>query len=191
MGGCDYKIMEKFWRTESGLYALVMYFDGHRCGYVRLPDDHWARHIDDTDIINTDVHGGITYSGENPTLPRLPAFAGYWLGFDCNHYNDAKCPDWIKENGWPPAREGAIHRTLDYCVEQCELLASELSKEPMFESAQQALGVIRDHYTTGLDNGVDRAIVYLDNHLREHAQFTASALSMLKQHWSANMGKDE
>lgn len=184
MGKGDYKIIEKYWKTKSGLHALVLFVDGHRCGYVRLPDDHWARHVDDTDIIDTSVHGGITYSGSNPTLPRLPAFVGHWLGFDCNHYNDAKCPDWIKENGFPPARAGAIHRTLDYCVEQCELLASELSKELVFESPLDALGVIRDYYTSGLNNGVDRAIIYLENRLNAEIRFTAYVLP-------ANTGEDE
>lgn len=54
-------------------------FGGHWCGYVQLPENHpWIK-LDGLEI-NSNVHGGITYSRQEED--------GYWVGFDCAHSND-------------------------------------------------------------------------------------------------------
>ena len=60
---------------------------GTLCGYVGIPKEHrfWGKsyHRDDEEIdaISTDVHGGLTYSGEGDD--------GWWyFGFDTAHHDD-------------------------------------------------------------------------------------------------------
>jgi hypothetical protein len=60
---------------------------GTLCGYVGIPKEHrfWGKsyHRDDEEIdaISTDVHGGLTYSGEGDD--------GWWyFGFDTAHAED-------------------------------------------------------------------------------------------------------
>lgn len=81
------KKIENHWSCR-GLDCLVIAYDlGHRCGYVKIPEDHFLYkvHYDHEKIENfIDIHGGITFSDEMQGLP----LEGWWLGFDCAHYND-------------------------------------------------------------------------------------------------------
>lgn len=62
---------------------------GHRCGYVRIPENHpW--HGKSCGDIPVECHGGLTFSKE--FLTEEIGFApGHWIGFDCAHLGD--CPD--------------------------------------------------------------------------------------------------
>lgn len=53
------------------------------CGYVNIPKSHpfYQKNYDEI-TCEIDVHGGLTFSGE------LNGMSGYWIGFDCNHYDD-------------------------------------------------------------------------------------------------------
>ena len=52
------------------------------CGYVEIPEEHKYHNVEYMDIEEyIHVHGGLTYSG-NLVDDK------YFLGFDCNHYED-------------------------------------------------------------------------------------------------------
>lgn len=73
---------------------------------------HKVQDDDDTPIpidVAFNVHGSITYTGIGEHLQSSENL--WWFGFDCHHCDDtlAKC-------------------TLDYCIEQCEYLASQLKE---------------------------------------------------------------
>lgn len=70
-----------------------------RCGYVRLPKDHPFAGQDYGDL-PIDCHGGLTYSNLNTDDHPVPRDNCYWIGFDCNHFDDnpTKCSvDYCKE----------------------------------------------------------------------------------------------
>lgn len=118
-------IIEQDWITKSGLRAIVvMTYLGHRCGYIALPKNHPRIGDSYGDTEDLQVHGGVTYANQDKVYPIWNKEA-YWLGFDCAHYGDAPAPyhprrmsEWMYEN--------AVHRTLEFCVAQCEGLASQL-----------------------------------------------------------------
>lgn len=63
------------------------------------------------DII-IDVHGGLTYSSKEPGAEYpVPSEGLWWFGYDCGHYNDNACIG---------------GQSLEYCVQQCELMARQL-----------------------------------------------------------------
>lgn len=75
-----------------------------------------------------DVHGGLTYSGKGdyPVKSDL-----WWFGYDCAHAGDAKDLSKLtdKEKEFElkfsmPNNE--IHRTLEYCVDECKSLANQI-----------------------------------------------------------------
>ena len=74
-----------------------------------------------------EVHGGLTYSGNGGDKRKgtYPVESDlWWFGYDCGHAGDAPAP------GSRMAQyrfDGDIHRTLEYCINECELLATQLS----------------------------------------------------------------
>lgn len=67
---------------------------GHLCGYVKIPFCHKV-YGKGWDEISMEVHGGLTYAGEDaPTFgaiseqERKSLKDGWWIGFDCAHYKD-------------------------------------------------------------------------------------------------------
>ena len=50
---------------------------GHLCGYVTLPEGHPWANLTTWDLIDVDVHGGITFAQQTDD--------GYVIGFDCAH----------------------------------------------------------------------------------------------------------
>jgi len=64
---------------------------GHRCGYVKLPEDHpwYGKHYDDIDVR---IHGGLTFAGEL-ACGCSELDSGFWIGFDCAHCYDMLDPD--------------------------------------------------------------------------------------------------
>lgn len=78
------------------------------------------------------VHGGLSYSGGNAGYP-VPSSGLWWFGFDCGHAGDAQSPEYIaKQRAEYPDKPymwrdyGGEHRTLDYCVDECESLARQI-----------------------------------------------------------------
>lgn len=76
-----------------------------------------------------DVHGGITYSGNKPEYPVKSDL--WWFGYDCGHAWDLPSPEFIEKN---PSRleflsfHDSFYRTLFYCENECESLASQIKK---------------------------------------------------------------
>ena len=71
----------------NGFHLLVLFNPlGFRCGYVGVPQDHFAYGSAKDDF---EVHGGITFRSYScHTLTGLLQSYCYW-GFDCGHYGDA------------------------------------------------------------------------------------------------------
>ena len=149
--------VEKEWITAAGFKATVVLSDGHRCGYVGVPEGHplhgvsYNEHTPNVrpvgaaepfgkrgilslltadmehqrlDII-FDVHGSLTFSNT-----RKDGGALWWFGFDCAHSDDLPSPEWIAKQsavmkGLYSHRDGE-HRSLDYCVQECESLAQQI-----------------------------------------------------------------
>jgi hypothetical protein len=115
---------EKEWTTRAGLKAVVIAHDmGHHCGYVGVTKDHpW--HGKDCNEANLDVHGGVTYAGARDGL--------WWFGYDCAHLGDAADPDLMSDEYknvlWSRVLTigGETIKTLDFCVNECESMATQL-----------------------------------------------------------------
>ena len=119
--------------TFSGLdYLIVGLSIGHRCGYVRVPEDHpWhdATHEMDPMLSKVRVHGGLTFCGS------LDQAKGTWLGFDCAHAGDARDPSLYDdeqraiqaEYPWPTFGDETI-RTTAYVRDECEHLAEQIAE---------------------------------------------------------------
>ena len=128
--------VEKDWMTESGLRAVVVVQDfGNRCGYVAVPKGAttYGEHYDDVQV---DVHGGLTFSDWGDTYP-VEAEDVWWFGYDCAHYGDARDPTLMSPKYKEMYDKGlftsalddyGVVRSLEYCVEQCESLASQLKE---------------------------------------------------------------
>lgn len=85
------------------------------------------------------VHGGLTYSGGRDNYPA-ESDGLWWFGYDCGHVGDGKSDEYkaaMREkfagtdfnfmwNDCP----GDVHRTLAYCVSECESLARQLIERP-------------------------------------------------------------
>jgi len=93
----DFVIESDF--TYKGIRCLVLaHVMGHRCGYCEVKKGHllygkgYAQSVNYHNTATTpgemlNVHGGITFSSEG----KYPVKSdGWWFGFDCAHYGDAK-----------------------------------------------------------------------------------------------------
>jgi hypothetical protein len=122
--------VEKDWITESGLRAVVtMGHHGCRCGYVGVSKDHplYEKHYNDLSDPYPDVHGGLTFSEGISDYPVESDL--WWFGYDCNHLWDAPSTQYLEEH--PDTHGfieiGAVHRSLNYCISNCESLARQLN----------------------------------------------------------------
>lgn len=112
--------IEKEWTTNAGLEAAcIMVRDSHRCGYVRVPDDHPLHGVDwseaDFPEADLEVHGGVTFTGPHPLTD-----SGWWIGFDCAHAGDAFGSEGFRIEG--------VHRSLEYVIAECEKLARQIKE---------------------------------------------------------------
>ena len=74
-------------------YLVVLHSNGIRCGYVRIPEGHPFFRKTNYYEIDVDVHGGLTFGQEYGNMFSSKAYyfsPGFWIGFDCGHYNDAR-----------------------------------------------------------------------------------------------------
>lgn len=138
-------VIEKAW-THRGLDCVALALSvGHRCGYVRVPEDHiwFGKRCCHPLLEDVEVHGGLLDSGGY--LPK-----GYWIGFDCAHYGDAPDPEILKrfgKTGRGDARPVEGVRSLGYVVAECERLADQVVDAPAIETLDdvlRAVGVGRD-----------------------------------------------
>jgi hypothetical protein len=124
--------VEKDWTTQAGLRAVVVVQDhGNRCGYVAVPEGH-AMHGKDYDEVDVTVHGGLTFADGTDTYP-VAAEGLWWFGYDCAHYGDARDPELMSPKYREMYDEGLLNffdegtvRSLDYCIGECESLATQL-----------------------------------------------------------------
>lgn len=105
---------------------------GHLCGYVKVPRNHpwyarlmkkrvrraWSRKYSfgatgHDALHNVNVHGGVTWSGHLPTCRQD---RGYWVGFDCAHYDD-----FVPSMGF----EGT-YRDIEYVLAELRGLVSQM-----------------------------------------------------------------
>lgn len=84
-----YKV-EREWK-HAGLSCAVVQAQeaGHRCGYVRAPPGHAMHGKSWDDASHLHVHGGITFAEIEPCSEHEDG-QGWWLGFDCAHFMDAR-----------------------------------------------------------------------------------------------------
>lgn len=123
----QYTKVIKDWTTESGLRAVILLVRGsHHCGYVELPEHLGKPGYDESPIMELNVHGGVTYAGNLTEMDNK-----YVVGYDCAHYGDyMKCPEELKgtnmEKLW--AFDDGIWRDEEYCTNECEELAKQISE---------------------------------------------------------------
>lgn len=150
---------EAGYEAEVGIFGAIEGIiptpcKSHRNGYVYVPLSHPFSNKKsefDDEICDLDVHGGITFLGK--TYPSDKRFKNQMsvFGFDAAHYNDARMEDpiekiiniypdhpFVKEfkelnkinksldDFLPPNREV---RSLEYMMEECEKLASQLKEK--------------------------------------------------------------
>lgn len=79
----DWKVETRF--EYKGYPCVVLFVRDHRCGYVGLPKGHkyYQKDYNEIDIC---CHGGLTYG--RPFLVDFADDDTWWIGFDCNHYDD-------------------------------------------------------------------------------------------------------
>lgn len=129
---------------------------GHLCGYVKLTKHHplykaatarltrpkWGRPgqvetvrrgYNQRDLARLDVHGGTTF------FDKLSWARGYWVGFDCAHFDDT-VPSMIVFGGLPKEYQG-VYRDVAFVKEQVDQLAQQLaSMAASFGSYQNRRG---------------------------------------------------
>ena len=136
------------WQDEdTGFLCLVVRGPvGALCGYVSVPEGHpWHgigysepldgtdKNYDDPDWWRkptpekvTDVHGGLTYSGEGV---RGAPEGHWWFGFDCAHAGDF-APAMHNLLSWERSMmepNGDTYRDLAYVKAECTKLATQLA----------------------------------------------------------------
>lgn len=122
------------WKVK-GLPALIVRSDlGNLCGYVAVPPGH-PSHGKDYDLVDVNVHGGLTYAGACSGEICHKVAKGepddvWWLGFDCGHAWDL-IPYMVASHGPWLFGEGATYKTVEYVQEECEKLAAQLRRLAM------------------------------------------------------------
>jgi hypothetical protein len=80
--------VEREWEHAGLKCAVVQAREvQHRCAYVRVPPGHPLHGKPYDETANLEVHGGITFSEEEPCVEEDGK--GWWFGFDFAHFGDA------------------------------------------------------------------------------------------------------
>jgi hypothetical protein len=110
----------------NGLDCLaVRNLSGVWCGYVGVPKEHpgFGKKYDD---MYMSVHGGLTYSGHiRDTREDTLNADVWWIGFDCNHYDDYSPVMAIQ---MPGMFNNAMYRDLAFVRAETERLADQLQE---------------------------------------------------------------
>lgn len=123
--------VEKSWMTKAGFPAVVLIMPwGVRNGYVAVPPNH--RHYGKGYYdIGAEVHGGLTYSGDDTNGYPVESYGAWWFGFDCHHYGDSQDIALMDEKHKQMEETHGIYdeghaRSLAYVEHECEQLAEQL-----------------------------------------------------------------
>lgn len=130
-------IVEKHGVYRDFNYLVIFMRDGHRCGYVGIPENHilYKKHYDECQ--NIDCHGGLTFSDFTSKFPCNDLHL-WWLGFDCNHYVDLRDYDSIEKYYGKKTRDeietlyhsfntpGQHLWTLDECETECKSIIDQI-----------------------------------------------------------------
>ncbi len=125
--------------------AQEVYFGGHLCGYVKIPENHPYFRKKDIDL---ECHHGLTFN---------EAHEEHWVGFHCGHSGDyiptieyirKTNPELKKFNEIFPLPEGfekfalfnPVYRNMNYCIEQCIYLIDQL--DAMVNKSDKAINLI-------------------------------------------------
>ena len=147
---CPKPEVEKDWTTKAGLRAVCVWYDGHRCGYVEVPEGHLLFDVEYGD----DVQGLRTLweQAKEGEIGKRGI-----ISMVCNTDDEAR-PDCVFDvhgglthsgtgkNGYPVKSEGwwfgfdcahsgdktkgsseGVERSKSYVVSECESLAEQLA----------------------------------------------------------------
>ena len=134
-------IIESSFHYRGFQCCVIFHQLGHRCGYVKVPYWHpaYEKNWDELDI---KCHGGITYASH--ILLGKTHTSGWWIGFDCAHFDDI--PDIqtiIKYFGGTNEERDILNfldnldngqnnfgsvKTLDYCIQECKNIVDQLQQ---------------------------------------------------------------
>jgi hypothetical protein len=119
------------WWSQGIPCLLIRGPFGQWNGYIGVPVGHpWY----ETDAPGAEVHGGVTYSGDDSPIiawqgPEGPSDVRWWIGFDCGHAWDIQpALDATFAAIAAPARyrvENEIYRDLAYARSETEALAAQ------------------------------------------------------------------
>lgn len=125
---------------------------GTWCGYVVIDKEHplnGGRYDEDAETgewyrldltmgepVQLDVHGGVTWHGAFGEIGGIDS--GLCVGFDCNHYLDAR-PQKTWETDEEYCAEIGEYRTMEYAMQQTEHLAQQIfDYAPLYELSKGA-----------------------------------------------------
>lgn len=110
----------------------MRFMDGHLCGYVRIPQEHFSYGKDEFDEI--DCHGGITFNDNNTVHKETSLPPAHWIGFDCAHSTDLVPSREMFNRDNPVVKQlrslfefmNPIYRNVAYCINECMLIVDKL-----------------------------------------------------------------
>lgn len=113
----------------QGYHLVITFNRAWRCGYVGLPLGHKLQGKEYNDL-NYEVHGGLTYSSN--TAPFIKDGFGWYLGFDCAHWDDGMDIETMKQYGasqeviniWQHL-DGEV-RTKEYVLQELKNLVEQI-----------------------------------------------------------------
>jgi hypothetical protein len=118
-----------------------VYFGGHLCGYIFLPEDH-PLYGKETEDIEIDSYQGITYTQKTRE--------GWMIGFDCAHSGDLIPSMEHMRNPNPEIKKmreiytdpegyekcplfNPTYKNMDFCIKECKSLAKQAAKMKVSE----------------------------------------------------------
>lgn len=102
---------------------------GHWCGYVGVQSGHsWYQQ--GYDDVSADVHGGLTFAGDDLTPPQgvesyVAKLLRWWVGFDCGHSGDLAPAMLLARRTIGLGSSGDVYRALPYVVAEVERLVQQ------------------------------------------------------------------
>jgi len=110
-----------------------VWYGGHLCGAIRIPEDHALYKKDWLDI-SIDCHGGLMFAEKEKD--------GYWIGFKCMHIDDitpsmeilrkrfqTQSDDFYNKmkEAYPDCHWlNPTYKSISYCIAECKSMADQL-----------------------------------------------------------------